>query len=137
MVHYAELDENNIVIRVFPSGVDEDTVDGEEFYNNMFKETGHTFKKADYFTGSGMHSEGGIPFRKNYPGIGYTYDSVRDAFIPPKPYPSWTWLNEDTCCWAPPVPFPDDGQDYTWYEDEQKWLTWEEFTQRMSISENT
>jgi hypothetical protein len=137
MVHYAELDENNIVIRVFPTGVDESTVDGEEFYNNMFKDTGHTFKKADYHTIMGIHSEGGIPFRKNYPGIGYIYDSVRDAFIPPRPSPTWV-LNEDTCWWETPVPMPNDGQYYEWDEDEQKYLTFEEAqAKRLLISENT
>jgi hypothetical protein len=133
MVHYAELDENNIVIRVFPTGVDESTVDGEEFYNNLFKETGNTFKKADYFTSMGRHSEGGIPFRKNYPGAGFKYDIVRDAFIPPQTFPSWI-LNEDTCCWDPPIPCPDDG--YEWNEAEQRWLTVQELLQQMSISEN-
>ena len=136
MIHYAELDENNIVIRVFPTGVDESTVDGEEFYNNLFKETGHTFKKADYFTSMGTHSLGGVPFRKNYPGPEYTYDSVRDAFIPPKPFSSWT-LNEDTCHWDPPIPQPDDGLHEFWDEDEQKWLNWQEFAQKQSTSENT
>jgi len=136
MVHYAELDENNIVIRVFPTGVDESTVDGEEFYNNLFKDTGHTFKKADYFTSMGTHSEGGIPFRKNYPGIGHIYDSVRDAFIPPQPFPSWT-LNEDTCCWDPPIPCPDDGQLYDWIEDTQSWTSHMEFLQQIATSENT
>jgi hypothetical protein len=138
MVHYAEIDQNNIVLRVFPSGVDEETVNGEEFYNNMFKESGNTFKKADYFTHMGKHSEGGIPFRKNYPGPGFTYDSTRDAFIPPKPHPSWI-LIEETCCWNAPIPYPEDEQyyEYEWNEDLQKWLNWEEIiAQRNAISEN-
>jgi hypothetical protein len=59
-------------------------------------------------------------FRKNYAGIGYSYDSVRDAFIPPKPFESWV-LNEDTCRWDAPTPMPDDGQMYTWNEDAQAW----------------
>ncbi len=63
---------------------------------------------------------GGTPFRKNYAGIGYTYDQTRDAFIPPKPYPSWV-LNETTCLWEAPVAKPDDGQAYTWNEIEQQW----------------
>ena len=59
--------------------------------------------------------------RKNYAGIGYTYDRERDAFIPPKPYDSWV-LNEDTCLWDPPVPYPDDGNDYTWDEETTSWV---------------
>ena len=58
--------------------------------------------------------------RKNYAGIGYTYDETRDAFIPPKPYPSWT-LDEDTCLWECPVAYPDDGNMYTWNETDQQW----------------
>ena len=59
--------------------------------------------------------------RKNYAGVGYTYDAVRDAFIPPQPYPSWT-LDEDTCLWQPPIPYPDDGNFYSWDEDTQTWV---------------
>ena len=62
---------------------------------------------------------GGTPLRKNYAGKGYTYDTKRDAFIPPKPYPSWT-LNEDTCLWEPPVPHPE-GVERNWNEDNQSW----------------
>lgn len=62
--------------------------------------------------------------RKNYAGIGYTYDVERDAFIPPKPFPSWI-LNEDTCLWDPPVPYPEDGVDYDWDEEQQNWVTYQ------------
>jgi len=65
--------------------------------------------------------------RKNYAGIGYTYDATRDAFIPPKPYDSWV-LNEDTCLWEAPVPRPDDGKDYTWDEETTSWVVVEEPT---------
>ena len=60
-------------------------------------------------------------FRKNYAGIGYTYDPVRDAFIPPKPFNSWI-LNEDTCCWDPPVSYPNDGNQYYWDEENLNWV---------------
>jgi len=60
-------------------------------------------------------------FRRHFAGIGYTYDAARDAFIPPQPFPSWT-LNETTLDWEPPVPYPDDGNDYTWDETTQSWL---------------
>jgi hypothetical protein len=67
-----------------------------------------------------VHSEGGTPFRKNYAGIGYTYDFARDAFIPPKPFDSWT-LNENSCLWEAPVAYPNDGQQYEWNEETTSW----------------
>lgn len=60
-------------------------------------------------------------FRKNYAGIGYTYDETRDAFIPPKPYPSWV-LNDFSCLWEPPIPYPNDGKDYVWDESTTSWI---------------
>ncbi len=68
-----------------------------------------------------MHSQGETPFRKNYAGIGYTYDFGRDAFIPPKPFPSWT-LDSNTCLWVAPVEMPSDGKLYTWDEENQIWV---------------
>ena len=67
-----------------------------------------------------MHQVGGTPLRKNYAGIGFTYDEDKDAFIPPKDYPSWT-LNETTCLWDAPVAMPDDGKYYIWNEDNTNW----------------
>jgi hypothetical protein len=64
---------------------------------------------------------GGIPYRKNYAGIGYFYDLERDAFIPPKPFLSWI-LNEQTCLWAAPIPMPEDGKMYRWDEDSTTWV---------------
>jgi hypothetical protein len=77
-----------------------------------------TWIQTSYNTRGGVHSLGGTPLRKNYAGIGYTYDSQRDAFIPPKPYASWT-LDEETCLWNAPVARPEGN--YTWNEDEQSW----------------
>jgi hypothetical protein len=68
-----------------------------------------------------VHTGGGTPYRKNYAGIGYTYDATRDAFIPPKPYPSWL-LNEATCLWEAPVAMPDDGGRYAWNEATGEWV---------------
>jgi hypothetical protein len=68
-----------------------------------------------------VHTLGGTPLRKNYAGVGYTYDSVRDAFIPPKPYASWL-LNDETCLWNPPTPMPTDGKMYTWDEETTSWV---------------
>jgi hypothetical protein len=105
MAHYAFLDENNIVTEVIV-GIDEteliESQPTETWYENF---RGQTCKRTSYNTQGGQHLYGGTPFRKNYAGIGFTYDSVRDAFIPPKPYPSWI-LNEDTCYWEAPIPYP-------------------------------
>ena len=120
MAHYAFLDENCIVTEVIV-GKDEgeNGVDWEQHYGSF---RGQTCKRTSYNTKGGVHSSGGVPFRKNYAGIGYSYDAARDAFIPPKPYLSWL-LNEDSCLWQAPVPMPDDGQQYQWDEDAQQWVT--------------
>ena len=78
-------------------------------------------KRTSYNTRGGEHVNGGTPFRKNYAGIGYTYDEARDAFIPPKPFDSWL-LDEDTCLWESPVPYPTDGEMYTWDEETTNWV---------------
>ena len=78
------------------------------------------FIQTSYNTYGGVHPEG-RPLRKNYAGIGHTYDAERDAFIPPSPFPSWT-LNEDTCLWDAPAPKPDDGKPYYWNEATLAWV---------------
>ena len=86
-----------------------------------------TWVQTSYNTRGGVHygqdkkPVGGVALRKNFAGIGFTYDSVRDAFYEPKPYPSWV-LNEDTCWWNPPVDYPTDGKLYTWNEDTTSWV---------------
>lgn len=119
MAHYAFLDENNIVTEVIV-GKDEteiiDGVDPETWYGQF---RGQTCRRTSYNTYGGQHVSGGTPYRKNYAGIGFTYDPNRDAFIPPQPYPSWT-LNNETCLWNPPVPRP--GLDFTWDEENQEWI---------------
>lgn len=115
MAHFAELDENNIVLRVIP-GVDY-PYDGESIYQ---QETGRVWKRTSYNTYGGQHRLGGTPFRKNYAGIGHVYDAQRDAFYAPSPYPSWT-LDEDTCIWQPPTPMPVDDNMYTWDENTRTW----------------
>jgi len=72
-------------------------------------------------THGGVHANGGTPLRKNYAGIGYSYDAGRDAFIPPKPFASWT-LNDTTCLWDAPVAMPTDGKPYTWDEEAGNWV---------------
>jgi hypothetical protein len=119
MAHYAFLDENNMVTYVM-TGKDEGDgdYDWEEFYGN---ELGQTCKRTSYNTYGGQHLLGGTPYRKNYAGYGYYYDEQRDAFVPPKPYPSWV-LNEATCLWTAPVAHPDDNKSYTWDETQVTWV---------------
>jgi hypothetical protein len=118
MAHYAFLNMQNIVTEVI---VGKDETDGptnwEMHYGNIREQV---CKRTSYNTRGGVHSEGGTPFRKNYAGIGYTYDYARDAFIPPKPFDSWT-LNENSCLWDAPVTYPEDGQMYTWNEELGTW----------------
>jgi hypothetical protein len=112
MAHFAKI-ENGTVTQV-------NVIDEDYFAEN--RETRYTgqWVQTSYNTQGGIHLLGGTPLRKNYAGIGYTYDEVRDAFYAPQPYPSWT-LNEDTCWWESPVPMPTDGKFYTWNEDNQNW----------------
>ena len=114
MAHYAFLDASNIVTEVIV-GKDEgdDGVNWEQHYGEF---RGQVCKRTSYNTSGGVHSGGGTPFRKNYAGIGYSYDAQRDAFIPPQPFASWL-LDDDSCLWQPPIPMPDDGQQYRWDED--------------------
>jgi len=114
MAHFAKLDSNNVVVFV-TVGRDEDKED------ELTARTGDVYKQTSYNTSGGVHSLGGTPFRKNYAGIGYKYDLARDAFIPPQPFPSWT-LNESTCLWDSPAPYPTDGQLYRWDEASTNWV---------------
>jgi hypothetical protein len=119
MAHYAFLDLNNIVTQVI-TGRDQDSdgTDWEQWYGEF---RGQVCKRTSYNTHGGKHLLGEFPFRKNYAGIGYTYDATRDAFIPPKPFPSWV-LNEETCLWDAPVAMPTDGQRYDWDEQTLSWV---------------
>tara|TARA_R100001086_G_C11639870_1_gene204239 strand:- start:65 stop:457 length:393 start_codon:yes stop_codon:yes gene_type:complete len=127
MAHFAKLDQNNIVITINVVHNNELLIDGAEneqkginFLNNLFN-TNDNWKQTSYNTLGGVHKLDGTPFRKNYAGIGYTYNENKDAFIPPKPYSSWT-LNDDTCRWEAPVAYPDDGKDYRWNEETTNWV---------------
>ena len=117
MAHFAQINENNIVVQVITAG-NEYELTGEELYTNM---TGKVWKRTSYNTHGGIHTQGGTPYRKNYAGIGYTYDEARDAFIPPKPYNSWI-LNESSCLWEAPIPYPEDGNVYVWSEAQLQWI---------------
>ena len=115
MAHYAFLNENNIVTEVIV-GIDEtELIEGlhPEVWYGQFR--GQKCVRTSYNSN----------IRKNYAGIGFTYDEQRDAFIPPKPLNSWV-LNEDTCLWEPPIPYPMDEQEYYWDEDTISWIKIEE-----------
>ena len=116
MSHFAEIGTDNIVIRVI--------VAEQDFIDSGAVGSSANWIQTSYNTRGGIHLLGGIPLRKNYAGIGYTYDFARDAFIPPKPYESWV-LNEETCLWDPPVPIPLDDKIYRWDEETTSWI---EFT---------
>ena len=113
MAHFAQIDENNIVTRVLV--IEQDVVD-----TGLFGEPS-SFVQTSYNTHGGVHTLGGTPLRKNYAGIGYTYDLGRDAFIPLKPFNSWV-LNETTCQWDSPVPMPTDDKMYSWDENTMNWV---------------
>ena len=116
MAHFAELDEQNNVIRVLVVNNDVITIDGEEK-----EEVGIDFLIDLYGSSLWKQTSYNHNFRKNYAGEGYTYDQTRDAFIAPKPYPSWVF-DEDTCKWEAPTPYPDDGKVYYWDEDTTSWV---------------
>jgi hypothetical protein len=126
MASFAKIGLNNKVIEIQTvvnevlhdaNGVEQE-VNGIDFLTKL---TGWAvWKQTSYNTIGGVHKSGGTPLRKNYAGIGYTYDEDKDAFIPPKPFNSWT-LNETTCLWEAPVAYPDDDNDYTWNESTQTW----------------
>ena len=124
MAHFAKLDQNNIVVFV-TVGRDEDN--GKE--DQLTARTGDVYKQTSYNTRGGVYydpttnqpgTDQTKAFRKNYAGLGYTYDYDRDAFIPPKPFNSWV-LNETSCLWEAPVPMPTDGKRYIWNEETVSW----------------
>jgi hypothetical protein len=112
MAHFCLLDENNIVqrVEVVSNDVCQNEWEGQEFLKSLYGQD-KVFKQTSY--------NGNI--RKNYAGIGYTYDAGRDAFIAPQPFPSWT-LNEETCRWESPTPMPQDGMMYSWDEPTLSWI---------------
>jgi hypothetical protein len=125
MAHWAELDSNNVVTRVLVG--DNNDPAGDEGYQWLIDNLGGTWVKTSYNAVGGKWRNPETNeitenpgFRKNYAGIGYTYDSGRDAFIPPKPFNSWV-LDENTCLWTAPLAYPNDGQFYIWNEEAVSW----------------
>ena len=121
MAHYAFLNADSVVTEVI-TGIDEtELIEGllpETWYGNF---RGQVCKRTSYNTYGGAHNNGGTAYRKNYAGIGYTYDTARDAFIAPKPYASWV-LDEATCRWTAPVAMPSAGGPWAWDEDTESWV---------------
>lgn len=126
MANFAKIGMNGKVIAVYSvvnevlhdsNGIEREDI-GVNFLTTLYGWS--IWKQTSYNTCAGVHKLDGTPFRKNYAGIGMTYDEDRDAFIEPKPYPSWT-LNENTCQWEAPVVKPNDGQYYQWNEENQTW----------------
>tara|TARA_R110001599_G_scaffold101722_1_gene259996 strand:+ start:100 stop:495 length:396 start_codon:yes stop_codon:yes gene_type:complete len=129
MAHFVKLGIGNKIIKVEVVSNDVATNEqaGVDFLNNLYG-TNDVWKQTSYNTRGGVHITDGTPFRKNYAGIGWKYDSTRDAFIPPKRFESWT-LNETTCLWDPPVERPELTEEqesnnnyYRWNEDNQTWV---------------
>ena len=126
MASFAKIGLNNKVIEVLSvmnevlhdsNGIEQE-VNGIDFLTKL---TGYpVWKQTSYNTHGGVHDKGGTPLRKNHAGIGYTYDEDRDAFIPKKPFNSWV-LNESTCLWESPIPYPQDNNRYKWNEQNQSW----------------
>lgn len=112
MSHFAKV-ENTIVTQVI--------VAEQDFIDSGAVGDPSLWVQTSYNTKAGVHVNGGTPLRKNFAGIGYTYDKTRDAFIPPKPYASWV-LDENTCQWDSPVPRPNDEKEYQWDEVSQSWV---------------
>lgn len=119
MSHFAQINSDNVVTQVI--------VIEQETLNSGLWGDPSSWIQTSYNTRGGVHygpdgqPDTGVALRKNYAGIGFTYDAGRDAFIPPQPFPSWV-LDEDTCLWNAPVPMPTDGQIYVWDEDTVSWI---------------
>jgi len=122
MAHYAFIDSNNIVTEVIVGKDESDNSQNwETYYGNL---RGQSCKRTSYNTIANTHKLGGTPFRKNYAGVGYTYDVGRNAFIPPQPYASWI-LHEGTCNWNPPIDMPTDAEDNQYYEWNESTTSWD------------
>lgn len=113
MAHFAQIDDKNIVVQVIVA--EKDVIDSEIFGDPK------KWIQTSYNTYGGVHALNGLPLRKNYAGIGYFYDELRDAFIAPKPFDSWI-LNEQTCLWEAPVSRPNDDNSYRWDEKGLAWV---------------
>lgn len=112
MTHFAKITDG-IVTQVI--------VAEPEFFETFVDTSPGEWIQTSYNTQGGVHTASGTPLRKNYAGVGFTYDRTRDAFIPPKPFASWI-LNENTCLWGAPIEMPNDGKGYVWNEETTTWI---------------
>ena len=111
MAHYAKVVDGKVTQVIVAEA---------DFFDTFVDSSPGAWIQTSYNTHGGVHANGGTPLRKNYAGIGYSYDAVRDAFIPPQPYASWT-LDDATCLWNAPVAMPTDGKPYEWNEATTSW----------------
>ena len=123
MAHYAYIDGDSIVVTVTVGKDESELINGLDTETYYAQGTPYMVKRTSYNTSGGVHSGGGTPYRFNYAGIGHTYDAVRDAFIAPKPYPSWV-LRDATLTWSAPVPYPSTGGPWMWEEATLSWVEW-------------
>ena len=107
-------------VKVLDGKVIQGIVAEAEFFQTFVDSSPGEWIQTSYNTHGGVHANGGTPLRKNYAGIGYSYDRIKDAFIPPKPFASWV-LNDDTCLWDAPTPMPTDDKFYEWDETTTSW----------------
>lgn len=120
MSYFAKVDENNLVTQVI--AIDQDMVDtGNWGTPSSWVQTSYNTRGGVHYAPNSNTPDGGVALRYNYAGVGYTYDADKDAFISPKPYPSWT-LVEASCQWEAPVAYPDDDKIYRWDEDTTAWV---------------
>ena len=112
MAHFAKVVDGKVVQII---------VAEPEFFNTFVDNSPGQWLQTSYNTHGGVHANSGVPLRKNYAGVGFSYDAVRDAFIPPQPFDSWV-LDESTCLWNPPISMPNDGAVYSWDEDALAWV---------------
>lgn len=127
MAHYAFIDEKNIVTEVIVGKDEDELIDGKdpetwygEFRGEVCKQTSYNTRAGVHYAPNSDEPDDGVALRKNYAGIGFSYDADRDAFIPPKTFPSWV-LDESTCTWETPIPRPDNERVYDWNEETQSW----------------
>ena len=120
MSHFAEIDGDRIVQRVLV--IEQDMLNSGNWGDpNNWIQTSYNTRGGVHYAPNSTEPDGGVALRKNYAGVGYKYDAERDAFIPPKQYPSWT-LVEASCLWEAPVAYPDDGNKYKWDEENTQWV---------------
>ena len=118
--YFARIDNDGIVVQVI--AIEKDMLDSGNWGDpNDWVQTSYNTYAGVHYAPNSRTPDGGIALRKNYAGIGYTYDQTRDVFIAPQPYPSWE-LDEDTCLWNPPTPYPEDGKKYDWDEETTSWI---------------